>query len=208
MNVFDLGVLGILGMSALLSFFRGFVREILSLGAWVGASIITLYCFEDVTAWIAPHVENEKAAAAVAALGTFMVALVGISIINSILMKFLKTGAEIGLLDNGMGLLFGVARGILVVGVAYFIMTIVLPEEKDRPVWVREAKTKPYVEDAAILISRVAPEYIDSPLKDAETSENMPVLDSIMGDGVPDEEPESSNNWQSMEELQDRMRDN
>ncbi len=45
LNIFDLVVFGILGLSALLSFFRGFVREVLSLGAWVGASLITLYAF-------------------------------------------------------------------------------------------------------------------------------------------------------------------
>ena len=41
-NLFDTIVVVTIILSALLSFFRGFVREVLSLGAWVGASIITV----------------------------------------------------------------------------------------------------------------------------------------------------------------------
>ena len=37
MTWFDLAMLGVLALSALLAFFRGFVREVLGVGAWAGA---------------------------------------------------------------------------------------------------------------------------------------------------------------------------
>ena len=41
------------GLSALLSFFRGFAREIISLCSWIGASLVTLYTFPTVPAYLA-----------------------------------------------------------------------------------------------------------------------------------------------------------
>ena len=44
LNLFDATVLGILALSCLFAFFRGFVREILSLGAWIGAASASACC--------------------------------------------------------------------------------------------------------------------------------------------------------------------
>ena len=45
MNAVDLGVLAVIALSAVFAFARGFVREALSIVAWVGAALITLYGF-------------------------------------------------------------------------------------------------------------------------------------------------------------------
>jgi len=47
-NATDILVFAILLISGLLAFFRGFVREVLSVGAWVGAAFATLYGFAHV----------------------------------------------------------------------------------------------------------------------------------------------------------------
>ena len=43
MNTLDMIVVGVVAASALLAFFRGFLREILAIGAWVGAIAIAYY---------------------------------------------------------------------------------------------------------------------------------------------------------------------
>ena len=45
MTWFDLAMLAVLALSALLAFFRGFVREVLGVGAWIGAIIIAYWFF-------------------------------------------------------------------------------------------------------------------------------------------------------------------
>ena len=45
LTALDIGVLIVLAISALLAFGRGFVREVLSIGAWVAAAVVTLYAF-------------------------------------------------------------------------------------------------------------------------------------------------------------------
>lgn len=213
-NMFDLIVLAVVGLSALLSFFRGFIREVLSLGAWVGAAIITLYAFPHVAEWVEPQVKSTMVASGLAAMGTFMGSLILISIFNGLLLKYVKTGSDVGVFDNILGLVFGVARGVLLVAIAYFIMSVVIREE-DYPEAVKTAETRPYVEDAASWIANVAPSYMEdiSPLKD--TSDNgegfedieKPKIIERMEEEKEDGETDPSN-WQSLDELRDKMRGN
>lgn len=209
-NLFDLIVLGVVGLSALLSFFRGFIREVLSLGAWIGASVITLYAFPHVAEWIKPQVNNAMVASGLAAIGTFLTALILISIVTSVLLKYMKTGADVGLFDNILGLAFGVARGVLLVAIAYFIMGVVI-REQDYPEWVKTAKTRSFVEQAAKWVAEAAPSYLDdiSPLKEKDAeSDNAEKPDVVRemeqekarGETKPDMQ------WQSLDELKKRMK--
>ncbi len=58
LNIFDAAVLGIMALSCLFAFYRGFVREVLSLGAWIGAGIITIYYFPQVAEKLQPHFQK------------------------------------------------------------------------------------------------------------------------------------------------------
>jgi uncharacterized membrane protein required for colicin V production len=158
--MFDLGVAIVLGLSALLSFYRGFLREVMSLGAWIAAAIITLYTFPAVSKMIEPQVKSAAIASGLASMGVFMIALVLISILSGLIVRYIKPGEEIGFLDNLIGLMFGIARGVLLVAIAYFIMTLVIAP-KDYPEWVKTAKTRPYVAKTAHLVAKLAPSYLD-----------------------------------------------
>lgn len=159
LNLFDAAVIGIMLLSCLFAFFRGFVREVLSLGAWIGAAIITIYYFPDMARILKPHFKSAMGAAGVGTLIIYSTSLIGFSIINAIILKYVKSGNEVGMLDNLMGLMFGAARGALIVSLGYFLMTIALPE-KEYPQWLVESVTKPYAERGAITLAKVAPEYL------------------------------------------------
>ena len=160
LNMFDLGVAIIVGLSALLSFYRGFLREMMSLGAWIGAAIITLYTFPHVSKMIEPQVKSEAIASGLASMGVFMIALVIISIFGGLIVRYMKPSGEVGFFDNLIGLLFGVARGVLLVAIAYFIMTLVIAP-KDYPEWVKTAVSRPYVAKTAEVVAKLAPDYLD-----------------------------------------------
>jgi membrane protein required for colicin V production len=216
MNIFDLGVLIIIGLSALLSFFRGFVREILSLGAWAGATIITLYTFPMASKVIEPHVKSDTIASGIASIGVFFIALILISIVTGLIIKFLKTGNEVGVLDNLVGLAFGVARGVLIVAIAYFVMTIVVVE-KDYPAWVKESKSQPYVAKAAHWVAKLTPSYLDAITNKADTTKIEDAVDSAKHRNVLNHKDTSSkgdidadipqSTLPSIEDLQQRIRE-
>lgn len=158
---FDLTVLGILALSCLFAFFRGFVKEILSLGAWVGAGLITLYFFPDVATAIKPHVKGSPViAAGFATLGLYISSLLIFSMINAMILRFLKEGSDVGFLDNMLGLMFGLFRGAFIVSLGYLVLTVVFPDEDAQPEWMKTAKSREYVEEGALLLARAAPEYL------------------------------------------------
>lgn len=159
LNIFDMVVLGVMALSCLIAFFRGFVREILSLGAWVGAGLVTVYFMESVGVKLEPYFRKPEVATGVGAMALFFGSLIAFSFINIIIRKFLKEGSDVGMLDNLLGLIFGVFRGAFIVSLGYFLLSIALPE-KEHPKWISESMAHPYVEKGAIILTRLAPEYM------------------------------------------------
>jgi len=159
-NIFDAIVVGILLLSCIFAFYRGFVREVLSLSAWVGAGIVTLYYFPAVADKLHPYFKKQDAAAAIGALALFVVALIGFSVINTLIMKFLKKGTDVGMLDNLLGLAFGAVRGVFILSLGYFLLTIAIPDEKQYPQWLQKSTTRPYIEKGAIALAKAAPDYL------------------------------------------------
>lgn len=158
-NMFDITVIAIMALSCLFAFFRGFVKEILSLGAWIGAGIITIYYFPEAAKFMKPYFKSETVAAGFATLSLYIGSLVTFSIINMFIMKFVKQGSDVGMLDNMMGLIFGAFRGALIVSLGFFLLTIAIPE-KEYPEWLKQSITRPAVEKGARLLAKVAPDYL------------------------------------------------
>jgi membrane protein required for colicin V production len=200
LNMFDVTVALIIGLSAMLSFFRGFVREVLGISAWVGAAVVTLYLFPDVAAWIRPHVDSMAIASGFASLGTFIIALLLFSVFTSMLMKYLKSGADVGFLDNMLGLAFGVARGGLLIAIAYYIMAMVM-NEGEYPEFVQTAVTRPYVERGAQWVATMAPDYLKEIAPD--TMDGAPEEVEEVPEQAPLPETGAGKyRWDSMEKLQ------
>lgn len=162
LNMFDTTVMVVMFLSVVIAFFRGFVKEVLSLGAWVGAGMITIYFFPTSTEFMKSHMKNEMIAAGAGALGTYICALFGISIINSIIIRYVKTGAEVGMLDNLLGLTFGAARGAFIISLGFLLLTLVIPDPDKYPEWLEEAKTREIAQYGATVLTKVAPEYVKS----------------------------------------------
>lgn len=159
LNVFDAVIIGVMGLSCALAFFRGFVREVLSLSAWVLAGVVTLYFFPSLAEYLKPKFKNSAIAGGFSTLGIYIVSLMGFSLLNTAILKFIKSGTDVGMLDNWLGLLFGALRGAFLIAVSFFIMTIVLPEA-EYPKAVKTSKTLPYVERGAIILAKASPKYL------------------------------------------------
>lgn len=116
MTVFDYAVLGIIGVSVLLSLLRGFVREFFGLAGWVGAT----YAAKTYAAALALQLPASIPNQTLRMIAAFVIIFLGILLIASLLSitlgeLFRQTG--MGWLDRGLGGLFGFARGLLIVGV-------------------------------------------------------------------------------------------
>lgn len=114
MTSFDYIVLAILGVSALLGLLRGFIKEVLSLIAYVVAFLAAIWWGPLMAAWFTPFIENSLLRMALAYGIVFIGMLLMVGLVNVTLATMIqKTGLTPA--DHGLGGLFGLMRGILMV---------------------------------------------------------------------------------------------
>ena len=155
MNPLDLGVIAVIGLSAIFAFARGFVREALSIVAWVGAAFITLYSYLKVEAAVEPMVHNPLLSGLIGIAGTFIVCLIILTIITGFAARAVRS-TGLSPIDRTLGFAFGLLRGAFILSLAYLMLDLVQPN--DRPQWLRDAKSAPYLEQGANLIRGFLPE--------------------------------------------------
>ena len=132
MTGFDYVVLGIVGLSVLLSIMRGFVREILALASWVIAFIVARLYATDLIPLLPEAIPNDALKMLAAFLIVFLTTLLLCSLLAIALSQLFKK-AGLGFLDRGLGAVFGALRGALVVCLLVLLAGFTaLPKE---PLW-------------------------------------------------------------------------
>ncbi|MGH7048070.1 MAG: CvpA family protein [Stellaceae bacterium] len=158
MNAVDLAVLVVIALSAVFAFARGFMREALSIVAWFGAALITLYGFAAADALLRRYITTPLLADLIAGAGLFLVALVVLTILTGYVAGFVSTSA-LSPIDRSLGLIFGVARGLVLVSLAYLVIDISLPQT-DRPDWLQQAKSEPLLAQGADWLRGLLPDTL------------------------------------------------
>lgn len=179
MNYVDIGVLAVIGLSALLALGRGLVKEILSLFGWVGAAILTYLIFmriPQVRDFARQQIAEPLFADIAAGVVIFTVVLIILGMINHLVVARIPT-SFLGPLDKSLGLVFGLLRGVVLVAIAHILLVYVMPNRAEWPPVVQEARTEPYAAKAAEYLSALVPaefkektnEVIDQGLEQGET---------------------------------------
>lgn len=146
MTAFDYAVLGVVGISVVISVMRGAVREVLSLGSW----ILAFWLGSTYTPQLAPVLPSDIPTDALRLLAAFLIIFLGtlllmalVSIAVSELIKMLGLGT----VDRMLGAVFGVARALVVILVVVLLAGLTkLPQQ---PVW-KHAMFSPPLEAAAL----------------------------------------------------------
>ena len=125
-------VAAIIVVSALLAYSRGFVREAMAIAGWIGATILAFIFADQVEPLIkqVPLVgdfigDSCELSIIAAFAAVFAVSLVVVSIFTPLFSSLVQRSA-LNSIDQGIGFLFGVLRGILLVAVAFFVYQTVL----------------------------------------------------------------------------------
>jgi membrane protein required for colicin V production len=169
MNWLDLAVLGIVLLSAIFAFARGFVREALSIVAWVGAGAVTLYGFNWVYTQVEPLAHNALLSQLIAGFGLFVVSLIVLTILTGIVARAVR-GSALSPIDRTLGFIFGLVRGAFLVCLAYLLLDVAV-QASDRPMWIREAKSGPYLHEGADVLRGFLPESLK--VKSATAAEEL-----------------------------------
>lgn len=129
-------VAAVIILSAILAYSRGFVRESLAILGWIGAAILAFIFASTMRPLIAQVPYLNSLIADNCELGTiagfavvFALALVLFSILTPLFSSVVQRSA-LGGVDQGMGFLFGVARGILLVVIAFIVYDRVMTTDR------------------------------------------------------------------------------
>jgi membrane protein required for colicin V production len=155
-TILDLILLGIMLVSGLLAMVRGFMREILSIAAWGAAALVTLYAFGKLLPTAKTYFNNDTVAAVVVVAGVFVGTLIVVSVIT-VRISDMILDSRIGALDRTLGFLFGLARGLLIVVVAYEFFIWLVPD-KQRPDWVVGAKSRTMLDSTGDWLKGLLPD--------------------------------------------------
>lgn len=158
MNALDLAIIAVIALSAVFAFARGFVREALSIVAWVGAAAVTLYGFDKAYSMIVKFVTTPLLADLIAGAGLFVISLIVLTIVTGYVARFVD-GSALSPIDRTLGLIFGLVRGVLLVSLAYLVVDVSVPQN-DRPTWIKDAKSERFLAKGADMLREVLPESL------------------------------------------------
>ena len=119
-------------LSALLAYSRGLVREALAILGWIGATILA-FIFADQVKPLVEQIpvlgdfigDSCELSIIAAFAAVFAVALVIFSVFTPLFSSLVQRSV-LGGIDQGLGFLFGVLRGLILVAVAFFVYDTVL----------------------------------------------------------------------------------
>lgn len=150
LTIVDYVVLGILLISGLIAAYRGFLKETLSVSSWLVAALAAVFFWPVTKPFARALMEPEILADILALVGVFFLILIPASFVSFRLSELVRESGA-GPLDRSLGFVFGLARGLVVVGLGYVVFTS-LASEENHPGWVRDARLLPVVRGTAEVI--------------------------------------------------------
>jgi membrane protein required for colicin V production len=156
-QLLDLILIGIMLISGLLALMRGFTREVLSLLAWGIAAVAALGAVlsPELNQLAGQYLQPDVVAKIALGGGVFLIVLIIMSLISVRIADWVLDSAA-GAFDRSMGFVYGLARGLLLVAIAYLFYVWLVPEQKQEE-WVRNARLLPVVKEVSTVVISFLP---------------------------------------------------
>lgn len=155
-NWADYAIMAIIGLSIVISFSRGFIKEALSLSTWIIAVVVSVKFYMPLAELLTNYVETPSLRKIIAFATLFICTLIIGGTINFLLSHIIaKTGLSGP--NRLLGAVFGFLRGALIIGVLVLLGRHTAFVEDD---WWKTAMLIPYAEKLADGINKVLPEKV------------------------------------------------
>lgn len=167
--IFDLAVVIILLVSAGVSFFRGVIREVLTIFGFLGGIIVAFFGGGVVTPMVlnAFDLNGDDVGKLfgmvpydiVATVATYGGIFLAVFLLLQLASHFISSAAKavgLGPVDRTLGVFFGLARGILLLGILYLPFHFILPDE-NKENWFGSSKTHVFIEGTSTWLSGFLP---------------------------------------------------
>lgn len=152
----DLAILGILTVSSVVSLLRGFISEVMSLVVWAMAFFVATTGAGIAAEQLLYGIEVPQARLGVAFTGLFLLSLT-IGGMITWLIRYLVRRTGLSSTDRMLGLVFGLARGVLLITVLVLLAGLTALPKTD---WWQASKTLPPFEQTALRLKPHLPAQI------------------------------------------------
>lgn len=160
MNWADWTIVVILGISSLIGLARGLVKESLSLVVWAAAFFVAMHFRQSFASLLENHIALASVRELVAFGVLFVLTLLVGSMINYVIGQIVKATGLSGT-DRVLGMVFGAARGVLIVMAIIIFLPPFIPIDKDN--WWHQSVLLPHFialkEEARVVFTAIGNLY-------------------------------------------------
>jgi len=157
----DYAIIIILTLSALISVLRGFVKEALSLAAWVLAFWVAFTFHQNLATVFADYISTPSLRLISAFALLFVVTLIIAALVNNLVSQIVKKTGLTGT-DRMLGVIFGIARGTVIVAILVLMAGLTqLPADP----WWHDSIFIKHFQEVAIWLKGFLPEDIAANFK-------------------------------------------
>ena len=157
MNWADFSILSIIGISALISLFRGFVREALSVVGLAAAIWVAVTFYDQASDLLVNVISLPTGRRVIAFVALIVVSLLIAGLINHLIGKLVDKTGLTGT-DRMLGVVFGVVRGVAIVGL--LVLLAGLTQVPQDPWWQQSMLMEHFQKLAQMAIEFLPPDVV------------------------------------------------
>ena len=154
MNFVDYILIAIVGLSMVLSLWRGFVREVISLIGLVLAFLAASRLSGRAGDYLGQWIDNATIADGAGFAIVFVIVMLIVGLIGAVIRKLVDI-ADLTATDRTLGIFFGAARGMLLIALAFLVYTTI---SKPNSPWLKNSMLTPYAMELGDMLGGVIPE--------------------------------------------------
>jgi membrane protein required for colicin V production len=156
LNWIDYSIIFIILLSAVISLFRGFIRETFSLVNWIAAFWISWLLFRDLSQHLIQWISLPSARLGVAFIAIMISVLIVGGIITYIVSRLVESTGLTGT-DRMLGMFFGLVRGVFIVAIIILLAGLTaFPQDP----WWKQSVLIVYFQEVSIWLRSLLPDDI------------------------------------------------
>jgi membrane protein required for colicin V production len=196
MTQFDYAVIVVFLISAIVGFFRGAAREVVTVLAFLLAAMAAMFGLPYAGPIGRKMIDPDWAGDVAAGVIVFLVVYVVLRLLGAGVVRRIQDTEVLGALDRSVGLGFGMVRGFVFLGVLNLLFNAATPPDRV-PRWISGAKLYPLTTASGRLLAAFAPKGKDL------AGRLKPALDRASGHGGRDSEADGSYDARDRKQIDD-----
>jgi len=154
---FDVIVLVLLAISGAVGFFRGAMLEVVSLAALVVAAACAIFGLPIAAPIARKAIHLDWLATTVAVVVVFVVVFSVLRLVGGMIARRVQGHQFLGTLDRSIGVVIGLARGLIVLGALNLMFNAATPKDL-QPHWIVGSATWPLAQNMGRVLTTLAPD--------------------------------------------------